>query len=232
MSKENKLMTETKDVKESFNETNEETIRKDLKESMEEAGLKNNEENCLNYKKVEEMCTIEYTNKQSDVTKREEFKICDLPNEVIGNFLFNYQNDVDLINVHNSSNVRIKIISEQRIQRTKLLVFGESDVANVPEIISIYYKNSKSGECKEICDVQLRNHGIFGRKINDKIIVGDAINWYTYCHTMDKWNKAQDEDEVQNSRYCARSCSLKENLLLCGGNLGNRVDLLRSRKIG
>lgn len=166
-----------------------------------------------------------------NLNEDQDFNLCGLPNEVLGGFVFNYLNDVDLSSIHNLGSDRMKDLSEKGIQGAKVMVVNGFGY-NAASILTASYNDIKKGVCQSICNVPIGVYGVFGGKCNDNVIVGNYKSAYMYCYKRDEWIQVQDEKDVQFHRFDAKGCILKESLLLCGGSLGNRVELMQIKKDG
>lgn len=142
-------------------------------------------------------------------------------------FVFNFLDDVDLTNIHGAENKRFRGITVNMVFGANVLVLDTWNNVNMPELLTVYYNNSKKGRCEEVSQVPINAIGMFGGKCRNEIIVGSAKQVYKYCIKKDEWTQVQDEIDVVNRRAYAKGCSLKDNFVLCGGILGSRVELMR-----
>lgn len=93
-------------------------------------------------------------------------------------------------------------------------------------MITVYYKNTKRGRSKELSRIPMDSSDTFVGKCKNEILVGNKKLAYAYCHEQKDWIKVQDEDTVPILRCGAKGCTLNDWLMLWGGWLVNRVELI------
>ena len=69
--------------------------------------------------------------------------------------------------------------------------------------------------------------GIFGGLCGGKLLVGYGKDVYERVVAEDKWEHIQTECDVECDRSGAKGCILSNMILLCGGELKTKVELLR-----
>ena len=95
------------------------------------------------------------------------------------------------------------------------------------EVFNLYSDGTKENH-REVSKYPGTKYGsIFGGRFGTKTIFGNDKELYEYNLNEDKWVRIQSKEDVQMSGWDSKGCFIQDTYLLCGGLLGNSVELLK-----